>query len=105
MKENLNKKNAEILAFKNWRQLRQQPTAANKVKSLMNNVRNVLQMFAKRFAILEDEATKPEYKKYLNKLTKIKPIAKKQYFTDELEKIKAINEKLGKFCDLCFHEN
>ena len=55
---------------------------------------------------LGDEAMKREYKKYLNKLTKIKSIAKKQYFTDELEKNKkAINEKFGKFCVLCFQEN
>ena len=38
--------------------------------------------------ILGNEAMKREYKKYLNKLTKIKSIAKKQYFTDKLEKNK-----------------
>ena len=43
--------------------------------------------------ILGDEAMKCEYKKYLNKLTKIKSIAKKQYFTDELKKNKSNQQK------------
>ena len=43
--------------------------------------------------ILGNEAMKREYKKYLNKLTKIKSIAKKQYFTDELEKNKSNQRK------------
>ena len=43
--------------------------------------------------ILGDEAIKREYKMYLNKLTKIKSIAKKQYFTDELEKNKSNQRK------------
>ena len=34
-----------------------------------------------------------EYKKYLNKLSKIKSIPKKQYFTDELEKNKSNQRK------------
>ena len=43
--------------------------------------------------ILGDEAMKREYKMYLNKLTKIKSTAKKQYFTDELEKNKSNQRK------------
>ena len=35
--------------------------------------------------ILSDKAMKREYKKYLNKLNKIKSIAKKQYFADKLQ--------------------
>ena len=37
------------------------------------------------YYILGCKAMKREYKKYLNKLTEIKFIEKKQYFADELE--------------------
>ena len=90
------------------RQSRKKPQLKNKpwiTKRIYTSICRKNKMHKSHY-ILGDEAMKREYKKYLNKLTKIKSIAKKQYFTDELEKNKkAINEKFGKFCVLCFQEN
>ena len=89
------------------RHLRKQQQLKNKpwiTKGIYTSICHKNKMHRSHY-ILGDEAMKGEYKKYLNKLTKIKSIAKKQYFTNELKKNKSNQRKTWKFCVLCIQEN
>ena len=56
-------------------------------KGILTSIRHKNKMHKSHY-ILGDQVTKSEYKKYSNKLTKIKTMAKKKHFAEELEKNK-----------------
>ena len=65
-------------------------------KGIYNSIRRKNRMHKSHYA-MGDNRMKQEYKSFANKLTKIKTIAKKKYYAEQLKMMNVILEKLGKF--------